>query len=305
MGTNTFHLLIAEVKEGNFRALLKEKVSVKIGQGGINKGLITEDAWQRAIDCLLHFREVIDKEGVEKVFATATSAIRNAKNGKALTKEIFEKTAIPVRIISGDQEAELIYFGVKKALDIGSETSLIMDIGGGSVEFIICNQDTIFWKQSFEIGAQRLLDMFHYHDPIISEEVSNLNLLLNEKLRPLTQAVAEFKPSVLIGSSGTFDTLSDIYQMENGIERAPNATEFPLSFESYWPIHQEIIEKKKEERLQIPGMIEMRVDMIVVACCLIQFVLDKYQIKRLRVSAYALKEGVLFNTLEQLQLQKG
>jgi len=304
MGTNTFHLLIAEVKEGTFRAILKEKVAVKIGKGGINKGFITEEAWERAMDCLHHFRSVIDKEGAERVFATATSAIRNAKNGKGLAKEIFEKTQIPVRIISGDQEAELIYFGVKKALDIGSDTSLIMDIGGGSVEFIICNQEGILWKQSFEIGAQRLLDMFHYHDPIIKEEIENLHLYLNEKLKPLHEAILQYQPKILIGSSGTFDTLSDIYHLENNLPRDPEATEFPLTLEAYRPIQEEIMHKNKQERMLIPGMIELRVDMIVVACSMINFVVGKYKMEKLRVSAYALKEGVLFNIIEELQPHK-
>ncbi|MDQ4140147.1 MAG: phosphatase, partial [Bacteroidota bacterium] len=166
MGTNTFHLLIAEIKpEGEPETLVKLKESVKLGQDGISLGAIAPDAVERALQTLTNFKVEIDKYDVSEVRAVATSAVRNAANGAKLTAAILKQTGIEVEVISGDREAELIYYGVKLALEIGSERSLIIDIGGGSVEFIICDGDTIFWKQSFEIGAQRLMDKFFINDP--------------------------------------------------------------------------------------------------------------------------------------------
>lgn len=302
MGTNTFHLLIASVKEEKFQLLYREKVSVRLGKGGISHGKIMPDAWERALHALEHFREVLDRYEIPEVYATATSAIRNADNGKDLAKAIEERTKIPVRIINGQEEAELIYFGVKKAMDLGTNTSLIMDIGGGSVEFILCNRGHIFWMHSFEVGAQRLLDKYHQGDPILASEMADMEVFLDEQLALLLAAVKEHEPDTFVGSSGTFDTLSDIYLQETGKTKQDGATEYPLPIEEYHRIHAELITKNRPERLKIPGMMEMRVDMIVVASCLIDWALKRIpSLKNLRVSAYALKEGILHSVVNSVQ----
>ncbi len=303
MGTNTFHLLVAEVSNGQFETIYREKSAVKIGANGINDGLITEAAQSRAIKTLRRFKQITDVENVDRVFATATSAIRNASNGQELVDKIKVETGITTGIISGDEEAQLIYYGVGHALNLGEETSLIMDIGGGSIEFIIGNAKEILWKHSFEIGGQRMIERFHRHDPILDNEREAVEAYLKENLSLLFEKVSTYKPGTLVGSSGTFDTLSDIFRVQEGLEKSPDATEFPLTLEGFNRIADEIITKNRDQRLAIPGMIELRVDMIVVAVILINFVLTHSGIEKIRVSAYALKEGVLLNTIHQLAKQ--
>lgn len=300
MGTNTFHLLIVEVSNGDFRILYKEKAAVKIGEKGINKGMITEAAQERALSTLHHFKAIIEAEKAERVFATATSAIRNAKNGEALAHRIELETGISPRIISGLQEAEYIYYGVKKALTIGDQPALIMDIGGGSIEFIIGTGSEILWKQSFEIGALRLVEKFQKHDPILPEEITSLESYFYDHLAELMDAQARFLPKVLIGSSGTFDTLSDIYRFENNLSKDESDTEYVLTLDAFHNIYQELITKNKEERLEMPGMIPLRVEMIVVACVLVNYIIRELKMEDIRVSAYALKEGVLLDTIYSL-----
>ncbi|MEM8893785.1 MAG: exopolyphosphatase [Bacteroidota bacterium] len=303
MGTNTFHLLVAKVDNGQFETIYREKSAVKIGAKGINDGLITEAAQTRALKTLRRFKQITEVENVDQVFATATSAIRNANNGADLVAKIKEETGISTRIISGEEEAKLIYYGVEHALDLGDETSLIMDIGGGSIEFIIGNENEIKWKHSFEIGGQRMIERFHKHDPIRTEEKEAVEAYLDEHLTLLFEKVTQYQPTALIGSSGTFDTLSDIYRVKEGLEKSPEATEFPLTLSGFNEIFADILVKTREERLAMPGMIELRVEMIVVASILIDFILTRSQIKKIRVSAYALKEGVLLNTIHQLTKQ--
>lgn len=300
LGTNTFHLLVAEITGKELKVLRKEKKSVKIGEGGISQGKITPPAQERAIRTLMEFRQVIDDLGASSIFAHATSAFRNADNGKALVLEILEKTGIQIKIIDGQQEAQFIYQGVKLALDIGPADSLILDIGGGSVEFIIANSQTIQWVQSFEIGAQRLMDKFHHQDPITTREIRELESFLDQKLAPLFTAMENFHPKTLIGASGTFDTLSQIYSHRKTI--ATDGPERLLSIDEFGAIHQEIIRKNRDERMAIPGMIEMRVDMIVVASSLIDYLLKRFSFDNIRVSSYALKEGVLSEVTQQSNL---
>jgi exopolyphosphatase/guanosine-5'-triphosphate,3'-diphosphate pyrophosphatase len=293
LGTNTFHLLIAEEDGDGYNIILRDRLAVKLGMGGINDGVITESAVQRALLAMLSFKNIIDEHDVKTTYAFGTSALRNAKNGQEVAHRIKLVTGIEINIISGDQEAEYIYFGVRAALGLGHDKNLIIDIGGGSVEFILADHDNVFWKQSFEIGAQRLLEKFQKHDPIHPDEVQALEEYFEKSLGPLFEILEKFNPSILVGSSGTFDTFSDIFCITHNIQKSPEEIETPLSIEGFYDIHREILLKNRAERMHIPGMIEMRVDMIVVACSLVKFLLKKHSFNRIRVSTYSLKEGVL------------
>lgn len=295
LGTNTFHLLIVSVnKDGSIEKEYSQKVPVKIGEGGISTGLIIDKAIERAIKTLSHFKETIAKYEVTTVKATATSAFRNAKNGQQVADLILEQTGISIDIIDGDREASLIHKGVKRALKIGTIPSVIMDIGGGSVEFIICDEDKVFWQRSFEIGGQRLMDKYHLTDPIPKSSKLALEAFLDEELTTLKNAALEFKPTTLIGSSGTFDTLCEIHHKSEKLEFVlDKQTEYQLPIDTFFSLNEQIVKKNRAQRLEIPGMILMRADMIVVACCLIEWVLKNINIDKIRVSTYALKEGLL------------
>ena len=292
-GTNTFHLLIAEVSGGQVNILYRSKEVARIGAGGINDNTILPDAKERALAVLRKFRKEIDRFEVEKIRSFATSAFRNAKNGEALKDQINMVLGINLNIISGDEEAVYIYKGVNYALKSLDNTTLVMDIGGGSVEFIIGKQDTILWKRSFEIGGQRMLEKYHHSDPMSSTEIAQLEYYLSQELPELFRAIDTHQPKVLAGASGTFDTLSDIYCAQKNIEIQDGLPERPFDQNFYPQIHEQLILKNREARLQIPGMISMRVDMIVVASRLINFILKRYSFQDIRVSTYSLKEGVL------------
>jgi Exopolyphosphatase len=292
MGTNTFHLLVAEIHTQGFERLYQERQPVKIGMGGINEGVITEAAMERALKALLNFKQTIKPYQPEKILAFGTSALRNARNGKDFAERMRKETGIECKIISGEEEAKYIFHGVKAAVPLGKEPSLIIDIGGGSVECIIGNADKIFWKRSFEIGAQRLLEKFQEHDPIQDHELKRVEEFFDQSLVLLFKALQEYPAKILVGSSGTFDTLSDIHCIREGILQGANP-ETPLTLQSFHSIYQELLQKNRAARLQIPGMIEMRVDMIVVACALIHYILNHHQFDKIRVSSYSLKEGVL------------
>jgi exopolyphosphatase/guanosine-5'-triphosphate,3'-diphosphate pyrophosphatase len=210
-----------------------------------------------------------------------------------VVQKIREQTGIEVRIISGDEEAALIYAGVRKAVRLGDGVSLIVDIGGGSVEMIIGNEEGILWKQSFEMGAQRLLERFQKHDPILTSEINQLHHHFENSLTALTEAIQKYQPVALVGSSGTFDTLSEIDGIRRNQPISPESPETPLTVESFHRIYSELVQLNRAQRLQVPGMIEMRVDMIVVACCLIDWLIAKGNFQAIRVSSYSLKEGVL------------
>jgi exopolyphosphatase/guanosine-5'-triphosphate,3'-diphosphate pyrophosphatase len=251
------------------------------------------DAQKRGLHTLQHFKNLIKGENIAQIFAFATSAVRNAGNGLDFIEAIKQQTGIEVQIIDGEREAELIYKGIRQSGCLTEENALMMDIGGGSVEFIIGNDKNILWKKSFEIGGQRLLDMFHNHDPILPEEMAKLSGYLNAQLEPLIRAIEKYLPQQLIGASGTFDTLTDMYLAAQGRIKNRENLKNTLPMSAFNRLAADLILLNKEKRLKIPGMIPMRVDMIVVACCLIRFITGHIQTHQLVCSTYSLKEGAV------------
>ncbi len=303
LGTNTFHLLIVELSAGPGQPpheLLRTKAGVRLGEGGISRGEIAPEAYARALHTLAGFKEEMELHGVTQVRATATSAVRVARNGPALVRDISEQFGIEVEVIAGGREAELIWQGVRQAVPLGPRPQLLLDIGGGSVEFIIANDHEFFWKQSFEIGAQRLLDQF-FPDPggvLPAAAVAAEQAYFDTVLAPLVAAVQELKPVGLVGASGSFDSLADMQLGRLRTEKElPPRTELALS--SFQISYAQLLSRDHAQRLALPGILPMRADMLVVAAVLIDWVLGITGITRIQTSAFALKEGLLAEMLEQ------
>lgn len=295
MGTNTFHLLIADVSGGKPTILHQQKIAARIGVGGMEQAHITEAAWSRAHSALRLFQEEAERWQVHRMMALGTSAIRNAANGKDFIDFIHRELGFEAAVISGDEEARFIAMGVKSAIAMGSTPHLIMDIGGGSVEFIIADQQQNYWAQSFEIGGQRLLEKFKPTDPITAAERDALHQYFQAELQPLSAAVQKLQPPYLAGSSGSFDTLSEMYCHDVGLHYNPQHGNTPFSKSYFYEVYPKITALPRAARLAMPGMIEMRVDMIVVACALIDYVLSLHHFADIKVSSFSLKEGVLYS----------
>lgn len=300
LGTNTFNLLIAELKpDRSYRNVFHTKISVKLGEGGIDKNFITPAAFQRGLAAIKEYQPIIEKYKVKKVVAIATSAIRGATNGAEFVDKIKAETNIDVQVISGEREAELIYYGVRKAVKLTDATSLIVDIGGGSTEFIIANDKHIFWKHSFLLGAARLLERFNPSNPITNNEMEGLQNHFKKELQPLFDAVKKFPITELIGSSGSFDSLADMIAARYYTGTISDTeTEYTFNLKDISELHEVIVKSTTAERMKMKGLIEMRVDMIVVSSILLDFIIRSFAIQQLRLSTYSLKEGVMEETFK-------
>ena len=290
LGTNTFNLLIVEENT----TLFKTKIAVKLGEGGITKGYIAEAPFQRGFEALKKHLQTIEKYQVDRTLAFATSAIRSTRNGVDFVAKVKTELGLHIEVIDGNKEAELIYLGVKQALDLGDSNKLIIDIGGGSTEFIICNKKEIFWKQSFQLGAARLLERFQPQDPVTSTEVKSIEGYLEDALTTLWTALQIFPCDTLVGSSGSFDTLANVivHQFYDiSILKGKTAFDFKLS-DYYW-LHEYFLKSNLEKRLKTPGMVRMRADMIVISSIFINYILKRKKIISMKLSTYALKEGIM------------
>ena len=304
LGTNTFHLLITEINgtvvPGN---ICKKTIPVKLGHNGINQGFIHSDAFLRGIKALENFHQLIIQHKVNQVKAMATAAIRNASNGDDFIAEVKKKTGIEIEIIDGETEACLIYAGVRKAVKLGTETGLIMDIGGGSVEFILCNSTEIFWKRSFPLGAAKMMDQFHHSDPVSAQDVQLFTDHLDETLPELINQCIQYQPTKLIGSAGAFETFEELVRRRfHSEEKEKNLPARQINLDHFNVIASLLLQSTHEERSEMPGLVALRVDMIVVATLLAQFIINRLSIKKIIISEYSLKEGILFDLLSRKEI---
>ncbi len=297
LGTNTFHLLIAEVKgDRAWQKILNTRITVKLGQAGI--GTISKGAYDRGMKAMEIFFHSLKEHEISNVWAFGTAALRSASNGPAFLEEVKQKFGFTIGLISGDEEASLIYYGVRQAVKMSNDKSLIIDIGGGSVEFIIANKTTIFWKQSFKLGAALLLRKFMPGDPLSQQNISSINDYFNSELKPLLDACNQYQPLLITGSAGSFETFASMIRHrfpESGSHYGK--TSHPIAFTHFERLYNELILSTTQERNAMRGLVKMRVDMIVMAAILLKFVIDKTGIQQLKLSSYALKEGAIWKIL--------
>lgn len=293
LGTNTFHLIIAEITDQDIKVLYKTNVPVRLGQGRINEHLIIPEAFERGIRTLKDFKQKVMEYDAEVIRAIATSAVRSAINGQDFVNAASNDAGIDIEVIHGDQEAEYIFHGVK-ATGLVSEISLIMDIGGGSTEFVICNPEKLIWKKSYNIGAARLMQAYFKTDPISEEDQLAILAHLEEELTDLREACLWHKPQRLIGSAGAFETFATLLNENFDLEHTISAG---MDIENYKALARQLIGSTHEERTHIKGLIPLRVDMIVIAALLSNYIISILDIKSMFLSTYDLKMGVL-NTLK-------
>jgi exopolyphosphatase/guanosine-5'-triphosphate,3'-diphosphate pyrophosphatase len=299
LGTNTFHLLIAEKTANGFKEILLLTEAVKLGEGGMKDNLIKAEAFKRGIQTMELFAEKIWVNEASEVRAVATSAVRSTKNGNDFISEVKNRTNIQIEVIDGLKEAGLIYKGVKSSGILSTEKALILDIGGGSVEFILCDEQEIYWKHSFEIGAQRLRQLFHPIDPITAENVNKLNDYLEEQLQMLFLSVKKQDVQQLIGSAGSFETYAEMIEIEKGNPfDIKKTTTYNFEILAFNEVANWLQHSSHKERLHKKGIIPLRVDMIVVASLITSFIMQKLEIPKLAMTTYSLKEGVLAEMLE-------
>jgi len=291
LGTNTCNLLIASISDNNYTILHQGKVGVKLGKGGIHKKQLTDEAFERAITALNTHKNTISEHGVDKVIAIATSAVRDADNKVEFIEEIKKKTGFKLNVISGEEEAALIFKGVMLAFGQIPDHSIIMDIGGGSNEFIRTKSNNIFWKESFPLGMARVIEQFQISNPILTHEIETIEKWFEKGLNKLWLQFNGELPDGLIGCSGAFDTLADLIDNSEPGSKARTTQEISLS--DFNRIADQIIHSTKTEREQLKAMEPLRVEMIVPAFILMRLVLKKLKISKITQTDFALREGVL------------
>ena len=285
LGTNTFNLLIADTQKRTI--LFQTKDGVALGMGGINEKRIGPEALQRAFTALQHFKTICDQWEVQDIQAIGTSALRDATNAQELVYKVQKELHFTIEIISGQREADLIYKGVHLTYHF-KEPALIMDIGGGSTEFIAADANGPFLAQSFDIGVSRLFQYFEYRDPFTTEDIERVESYLEERCSHFFE---QNLPDVLIGSSGSFETFYELIAQE---VFDPCGASVQVDTAAFKMMLDRIIFSTQAERDANPHIIAIRKRMAPLAAIKTRWVLAQAKIKHIYISPYSLKEGVLF-----------
>ncbi len=289
LGSNTFHLIIADSNSHDLKVIYKTNRPIKLSEDITKSNEIIPVAFERGINCLKEYKDILNDYNVVKVKAVATSAIRSAQNGQDFIVTARDLTGIDIQIISGEEEASLIYESVKASGAIQGK-SLIMDIGGGSTEFIFCDENKSYWKKSFDIGAARLMQKFWMNDPISNNEIKEINNYLEDTLLELITFNQSFGATCLIGSAGAFETFIEMINPATNLDNLKSA---PLDINQYRTLSDTLVQSTHNQRAQMPNLIPLRVDMIVMASVLTDFIIQNLNIQELRMTTYDLKYGVL------------
>lgn len=303
-GTNTFNLLVADAGADGWKTVFQTKLPVKLGQGGFEEHTILPNRFVRGLDAMQIYRETMRNYGCQKIFAFATSAIREATNGMQFVTKVRELFGIEIEVIAGDREAQLIYEGVRQSIQMENDVHLIMDIGGGSTEFVIADDKQIFWKESFLLGVSRLHDLVKPEERMSAEDIHYMDVIMDRILGSLREALKTYNPGILIGSSGSFDTLVSMHYHQSGIDRSQIGLSNELPLNSFRSIHRWLMTSTTEERLKHPAIPSMRAEFMPLSTCLIDYVLRMHSFKKILQSAYSLKEGAIAGIISSIAWPK-
>lgn len=299
-GTNTFNLRIVEftkeIQPGLWFDVFSVRLPVKLGKGGVGKGMILPERITRGIDAIGVMLEAIRNYKAKEVYIIATSALRDASNSRDFVKKCMDLYSLRVNIISGSSEAALIQSGMELTYTPAPEVNLLtMDIGGGSTEFIIWNsEEGCIWSRSFNVGVARLANLFDFKDVFTEEAYKKMEPFIADELQPLKVALEQLKPTVLIGCSGSFDTFSDVMghkyeDLKPGNHPAANE----IDKVELLKLFTELMQNTSAERLAMDGMSPDRAEHIPYAVAISKWVLEQSDVDSIYRSQYALREGVM------------
>ncbi|MEI8251230.1 MAG: Ppx/GppA phosphatase family protein [Synechococcus sp. ELA057] len=298
IGTNSIHLLIAAIDPGlhSFRVLLAEKSTTRLGERDPESGDLSDEAIERAFSTLRHCRDLALSHGVEQIVTAATSAVREAPNGRDFLLALQEQIDLDVDLISGQEEARLIYLGVLSGMALGEAPHWILDIGGGSTELVLADGRDARELTSTRIGAVRLQREFCQQDPLPEPRRRFLEAYIQGALDPaVAQLRRGLRPGelpVLVGTSGTAMALAALAAAEDG--KPPlKLGGYRLSRERIDQLLERLIALTPEQRRALTAINERRAEIIVPGALILQTAMTMLGAKELVVSDRALREGLI------------
>ncbi len=303
IGTNSFHLIVVRVKEdGNFEIIDREKEVIRLGEGSAGDiKVIKPEAFNRAFDALKRFKGIADSHNAS-IHAVATSAVREAHNGNDFMEQVFAKSGIKIEIISGIEEARLIYLGVLRAVPVFNKKILAVDIGGGSTEFLVGKKGEPVFSVSMKIGAVRLTQKFFPDFKVNKSRIQNCREWIEGELYQTANNIKKNSFQVCVGSSGTIMSAGLMINASKNKTSSGNGilNNFAFTKEELQEIEEEVLTRKTvEKRKKIPGIDEKRAEIIPAGIIILSTIFKLLELEKIIISGYALREGIIIDTLQK------
>ncbi|WP_186646543.1 Ppx/GppA phosphatase family protein [Fluviispira vulneris] len=298
VGSNSVHMLLVEMESPEeYKIIDSEKEQVRLAASIDSDGNLNSDALNRLLSVLKKMKEIADFHGAQ-IRAVGTSALREAKNANDFVAKIYKKTGIDIEIISGHEEARLVYLGVQQGLPIQDKSTLIVDIGGGSTEIVVGQWGEERFATSLKLGSVRLTQGFIQSDPLSDENLRSLELYINTRLEPVLSEVERVGFDCAVGSSGTIKAVKSLVLGLTNAEVPPSLHGSILTAKEIWIAKEAILRSRSlKDRKQLPGLDSKRADIIVAGIFVLSAITKILGIREWMISLTAIREGILYDTM--------
>jgi exopolyphosphatase/guanosine-5'-triphosphate,3'-diphosphate pyrophosphatase len=301
IGTNAILCLIADIRDtGRFRVLEDLAEIAGLGLGVDQTGIISAAGEQRAMEVLHRYRDRCDHLGVEEIVAVGTSALRDGKNSAEVRARIRAALGIDIRVISGAEEAAYSFLAIQRGLSLPGRELLVIDIGGGSTEFILGNLNGVVRAVSVDVGSVRLTERYLHTDPVGAEEVAAMGAGIDRELAPIAAVFAPLAADLtLVGIAGTFTTLA---AMEKKLVRYSHSEVHGCQVTRTQVKRQvaTLQAKPVAERKQLTGLEPKRADVIFAGAYLIEKIMELFGARQVVVSDQGVRYGLLHEAVKSL-----
>ncbi len=304
IGSNSIHLVLVEAHQGGrFKILAREKEMVRLAAGSMSTHHLSRSRIERALEVLVRYVNFSRARGAERILATATSAVREASNRDYFVNRVRELTGVSIEILSGIEEARLISLAVTEGMHLENRRALIIDIGGGSTEFIITEGGQPLLLRSMRIGAVRLAESERLSDPVKKKQLSRLKANLRADLARTTQEINEIGYEVVIGTSGSILNIVSLASRLHS-NQSPQANSFSsfsytASLEEIAQVNNWLAQMTERERTLVPGLDPSRADIIVTGGQILETILREVKAREITTCDWALREGILLDYISK------
>lgn len=299
IGTNSIHMVIVKIDPTlpTFNIIAREKDTARLGDRDPETGYLTLEAMERAMSALQRGQELARSFQAEEIIAVATSAVREAPNGREFIKTVREQLGLTINLISGQEEARRIYLGVLSAMEFQEQPHVIIDIGGGSTELILGNGQEPRYLSSTKVGAVRFASEFVTSDPISKKEVEFLRAYIRGRMeRPVEELKAKLDPDEiinLVGTSGTIECLATVHAKEK-LNINPNPLQgYRFSVKDLEDIVKLLTSLDVKKRADLPGMSGRRAEIIVPGSLILLETMKMLGAEEITICERALREGLI------------
>jgi exopolyphosphatase/guanosine-5'-triphosphate,3'-diphosphate pyrophosphatase len=298
LGSNSFHLIVVEARlDGSFAPLVTEKAMLRLGDRVARHGDIGEEATREALTVLSRFRAISDAHRADEIVAVGTSALREATDGVEFIERVRAVTGIDVQLIDGVEEAKLIFLAVRASVLIDRPPAIAADLGGGSLEIIVGDQGGLSFAASARLGVGRLTAELVTSDPPSAADRRRLTERISGELAPVLAEVREFKPQMLIGSSGTFVCLARMAAFGQGRGVVDSMNQLTVCRADLLRVREQINALPVVERAKLPGCDQRRAELLPAGIAVLDHLMAETGVDELTVSEWALREGMVIRAI--------